>query len=103
MKEEIDKRSESALEADALAEKLIEQREHALWFYLAALLIVEGLIYYFDKPGWVGIVCAIAWLATYLGNELKIIYNELLEINDQIAGRKNEFSKILNDKLSNGI
>ena len=92
----MDDRSSSALESDALTEKLMEKREHVLWFFLAIIAAVEYCIYFFEVPSWVGVVFAIGWLGWLLANELKLILHELIELNDQIAGRKNEFKKVMN-------
>jgi len=98
MNDEIDERSRSAFSADASAEELMRQREEVIGIFFAVLIIAEFILYYFDQPGWIGIVVAIAWLGILLANELKLIYHELIELNDQIAGRKDEFRRILKDK-----
>jgi len=90
MKEEIDERSRSALSTDASAEELMRQRGEVIGIFVVVLMIAEIILYYFDQPGWIGIVVAIGWLGMLLGNELSLIYHELLELNDQIAGRKDE-------------
>ncbi|MDZ7736633.1 MAG: hypothetical protein U5P41_11425 [Gammaproteobacteria bacterium] len=95
MNNDTDNRSPSSTEADGQAEKLMEQREHVLWFFVAILIVAEIVVYYFKQPGWIGIVVAIGWLGILLANELKLIYHELIELNDQISGRKEEFKKIV--------
>ena len=98
MREEIDERSKSALSADASVEELMWQREYFVQIFVVVLVIAEIILYYFNQPGWIGIVVAIAWLGILLANELKLVYHELIELNDQIAGRKDEFRRILKDK-----
>ena len=98
MNEEIDERSRSALSADASTYELMRQRGEVIGIFIVVLMIAETILYYFDQPGWIGIVFAIAWLGILLANELKLIYHELIELNDQLAGRKDEFRKILKDK-----
>jgi len=88
-------RSSSALESDTQSEKLMAQREYVLWFYMAVLGGVEAAVYFYGIPSWVGVVFAIGWLGWFLANELKLILHELVELNDQITGRKDEFRKIM--------
>ena len=93
MNNDDDNRSASAIKTDRQAEMLMEKREHVLWFYLVILILVEGTIYFYDIASWIGIVFAIAWIGMFLGNELKLIYHELIELNDQLSGRKDEFKR----------
>lgn len=98
MNNDIENRSLSALEADKQAGYLMAQRERVSWVYLAILIIVEGIIYYYEKPSWIGIVFSIGWLGMFLHNELKLVYHELIELNDQLTGRKDEFKRNISDK-----
>jgi len=88
-------RSSSALETDTQSEKMMVQRDRVLWLFLVILVIVEYVICFFELPSWVGVVAAIGWLGWFLSNELKMILHELIELNDQIAGRKGEFKDIV--------
>ncbi len=88
-------RSNRALASDKLMEQLVSQRQRVFgitfWFVVAA----EVAMWYFDWPMWVLIVVPIMWVGFLIHDNALLLLHELWEINDQLAGRKDEFKNLL--------
>jgi hypothetical protein len=74
---------------------LVAQRQRLFGILFWALIGTEAILWYFDRPEWILIAVPIAWLGVLIHNNALLILHELWEINDQLAGRKDEFSKIV--------
>jgi hypothetical protein len=88
-------RSDSAYRADLRAIDLITSHQLAIWVLLVILVLVEGAIYYFNIPSWIGIAFGLGWLGLVVHLNLMPIYSELLELNDQVAGRKEDLRQLI--------
>ena len=95
---ERDARSASARESDRFQEKLSSQRQQAFGVTLATVILIEIGLWYWDIEVWVRIVVPMLWLGLLIHNNAVLILHELWEINDQLAGRKDEFRGIFERK-----
>jgi len=94
-------RSIRALSSDRLIEQLVSQRQRVFgitfWFVVAA----EVAMWYFDWPMWVLIVVPIMWIGFLIHDNALLLLHELWEVNDQLAGRKDELKNLLERKGDN--
>jgi hypothetical protein len=86
-----DDRSAQAEASDAYQQQLIAQRQRTFGLLFFALVIVEAAVWYYHAV-------PVAWLGILIHNNALLILHELWEINDQLAGRKDEFSRIVRTK-----
>jgi hypothetical protein len=91
-------RSAQANASDAYQEQLIVQRQRTFGLLFLALIIVEAALWYSQSDTWLLLVVPVAWLGILIHNNALLILHELWEMNDQLAGRKDEFSRIVRMK-----
>lgn len=91
-------RSERATEADVLAEKLVTQRQRVfagtLWF----VITFEVVFWYFDVGLWLRLLVPVLWIGFLIHNNALLVLHELWEINDQLAGRKDELRRLFAER-----
>ncbi len=90
-----DTRAAEALAADRAQSLSVGQREQAFHFTVAILAIAEIALWYFEASSWAMVTAAIIWLGFLFHNTMTIVLHELAELNDQLAGRKDEFRTLL--------
>jgi hypothetical protein len=93
-----DDRSAQAEASDAYQQQLIAQRQRTFGLLFFALVIVEAAVWYYHADTWLLLAVPVAWLGILIHNNALLILHELWEINDQLAGRKDEFSRIVRTK-----
>lgn len=93
-----DNRSASARNADRLQEQVVlKGRVWQVWS-LIALLVVSVSV-----AGWQGVATMYvmagiaAWIVFSLHLSFTAVLHELFELNDQLAGRKDEFRRLMRD------
>jgi hypothetical protein len=89
------RRSAKAYAADEAQQKLVSQRFMVWHLMLGGLIVGEALLWYFDAPAWILLVVPMGWLGLVVQNNALVILHELWELNDQLAGRKDEFRSLL--------
>jgi hypothetical protein len=88
-------RSTGHLEADLLQEKIVTLgRVRQLWTRILVLIAGAGLAWYFSVDATWIVVGTIAWAVEALHLSFTAVLGELYEINDQLAGRKDEFKAL---------
>ncbi len=89
-------RSKKHRKSDELQEKIVMGgRNYQLWAALIMLAVGVAIAGYNEvSPIWI-IVGTIAWAASTLHISFTATLGELYEINDQLAGRKDEFKGLL--------
>ena len=88
-------RSETALEADKLQEKLVQRsRVWQIWAAIALLALGVWLAISFKVNELIIMTGVIAWAVFITHVNLTQVLHELYELNDQLAGRKDEFRAI---------
>jgi hypothetical protein len=92
-------RSERARASDGHQAQLAVQRQRVFAILLWSLIAVEWILWYYDSPEWLLFVVPIGWLGILLHNNALLILHELWELNDQLAGRKDEFTNIVGRNL----
>ena len=96
-----DSRSRLARESDRAQEKNVAQRQWVFGVTLWVIVLAEAVLWYWQIETWVLIVIPLLWVGLLIHNNSLLILHELWEINDQLAGRKDEFRNlILNRKPS---
>jgi predicted anti-sigma-YlaC factor YlaD len=92
-------RSEQHLKSDELQEKIVMRgRNYQLWAALIMLVIGVAIAGFNQvSPIWI-IVGTIAWAVSTLHVSFTATLGELYEINDQLAGRKDEFKGLLSGR-----
>jgi len=94
-----DKRSASAREADRIQERVVFGGRVLVVWCLAVILAVGVGISTWQEVPMIYIVTGIAgWVVVSLHLSLTAILHELYELNDQVAGRKDEFRELINGK-----
>ena len=63
-----------------------------------ALIIAEAALWYYQADVWLLLAVPTAWVGILIHNNALLILHELWEMNDQLAGRKDEFSRIVRTK-----
>ncbi len=94
-----DNRNASALEADKLQDRIVcSDRVWQFWGLVAILAVGVGIAVWQDVA-MIYITAGIAaWIVFSLHLSFTAILHELYELNDQIAGRKDEFRQLLQDR-----
>ena len=90
-------RSRAAIAVDEAAERLVRQRRTWMYVLLGALVVIESMLSWYAPPSWVYVVVGIAWLGIVVQDSLVHLQHELIEVNDQLAGRKDELRSLLED------
>ena len=91
-----DYRSDSALAADKLQERIVYSgRVWQLWFLIGVLAGGVGIAVWQDVATIYIIAGIAAWVAFSFHLSFTAILHELYELNDQIAGRKDEFKDLV--------
>ena len=90
-----DGRSQPALEADRLAERIISRRRWHFWGLVVILAIGVAVAVWQDVATIYIMAGIAAWIAYLINHNFTAIFNELDEINNQIAGRKDEFKALV--------
>ena len=92
-------RSASAREADRLQEQIVYRgRVWQVWFLIAILAAGVGISAWQGVAGIYIIAGIAAWVVFALHLNFTAVLHELYELNDQIAGRKDEFRAIVKDR-----
>ncbi len=88
-------RSETALEADKLQEKLVQRsRVWQIWVAIALLALGVWLAISFKVNEVIIMAGVVAWAVFITHVNFTQVLHELYELNDQLAGRKDEFRAI---------
>ena len=95
------KRSDSAVSSDKLQEQLAAQRQRVFGVTFWLVIAAEVAMWYYEIPVWVLIVLPVMWVGFVIHNNALLILHELWEVNDQLAGRKDEFRKLIEGKSEN--
>ncbi len=94
-----DDRSASAREADRLQERVVfGGRTWQFWGLVAILAVGVGISVWRDVVTIYIIAGIAAWIVFSLHLSFTAILHELFELNDQIAGRKDEFKRVVQDR-----
>ena len=97
----IDNRSASALESDRLQERVVYSgRVWQFWGLMAILAVGVGISVWQDVATVYIIAGIAAWIVYSLHLSFTAILHELYELNDQIAGRKDEFRRLVENRPS---
>ena len=92
----IGNRSASALESDRLQERIVYSgRVWLIWGLVAILAVGVGISDWRDVAMIYIIAGIAAWIVFSLHLSFTAILHELYELNDQIAGRKDEFRRLV--------
>ena len=93
-------RSEQHLTADELQEKIVMRgRSYQLWVALIVLAVGAAVAGYYEvSPIWI-MVGTVGWAVSALHISFTATLGELYEINDQLAGRKDEFKGLLGTSI----
>ena len=97
-------RSASALEADRLQERVVySSRVWQIWALIAVLTVGVGVSVW-QNVSMIYIVASIAaWIVFSLHISFTAILHELYELNDQIAGRKDEFRRTIQTHIASSF
>ena len=96
-----DNRSAAALEADRVQERVVYSgRVWQFWGLVAILAVGVGISVWRDVATIYIIAGIAAWIVFSLHLSFTAILHELYELNDQIAGRKDEFRRLVQDRPS---
>ncbi len=96
-----DDRSASALEADKLQERIVHSgRVGQFWGLLAVLAVGVGVSEWLNVAMIYIITGIAAWIVFSLHLSFTQVLHEMYELNDQIAGRKDEFQRLIQDRPS---
>src|SRR3546814_1421735 len=94
-------RRSSALEVDRLQGRVVQwARVRQFWGLLAVLAVGVGIAVWQDIATVYIIAGIAAWTVLSLHLSFTAILHELYELNDQIAGRKDEFRQLVQDRPS---
>jgi len=89
-------RSPSALEADSLQERIaFSGRVWQFWALAGVLAAGVGIAVWQDVPTIYIVAGIAAWIVFSLHLSFTAVLHELMELNDQIAGRKDEFRRLV--------
>ena len=90
-------RSEKSRAADQYQEQLVNQRQRLFAILFFAVVLIEIALWYWNIDVWVRLVVPILWVGLLVHNNALLILHELWELNDQLAGRKDEFRNLLRE------
>jgi len=91
-----DNRSAFAREADRVQEQIVLRRRiWQVWFLVAVLAMGVGLAVWRDVATVYIMAGIAAWIVFSLHMSFTAVLHELYELNDQLAGRKDEFRELL--------
>ena len=94
-----DDQSDTALEADKLQERLVKrERKHQFWGLIAILAIGVGIAVWRNVAAVYIFAGIAAWVVLSLHISFTAMLHELYELNDQIAGRKDEFKRMIQQR-----
>ncbi len=89
-------RSETALEADRLQERIVfRSRVWQIWTLIGLLALGVWLADLFKVSTIFIMTGMVAWAVFAIHLSFTAVLNELYELNDQIAGRKDEFKGLI--------
>ncbi len=99
-----DTRSETAVAADRLQEQIVHRsRVWQIWALVGFLALGVWLAVSFDVNGIYIIAGIVAWGVFAIHLSFTQALHELYEINDQIAGRKDEFKTVIQHKVDDPV
>jgi hypothetical protein len=90
-----DSRSRLARESDKAQEKNVAQRQWVFGVTLWTIVLLEAALWYWQIETWILVVIPLLWLGLLIHSNSLLILHELWEINDQLAGRKDEFRNLI--------
>lgn len=88
-------RSKKARASDEYQEKLVAQRQRLFAITFWIVVIMEAGLWYWGAPSWLTVVIPLFWIGFLIHNSALLVLHELWEINDQLAGRKDDFRILL--------
>ncbi|MDA0692632.1 MAG: hypothetical protein O3C58_12300 [Nitrospinae bacterium] len=91
-------RSKKAVESDKLQEQLVNQRQTVFRSTFWLVVLIEIGLWYFQIDLWIRLVVPMVWIGFLIHNNALLILHELWEINDQLAGRKDEFRNVISSE-----
>ena len=94
-------RTPDALNADRAAETHLGQRQRRWWLETAILVGGVAVCWSIEAPQTIAIAFIVWWVVFSLKLDLAAIMNEMFEINDQLAGRKDELKALLRNETKN--
>ena len=93
-------RSEGAFAADRAADKLMNQRTRVIQFLNVFLVLFGLLVFYLEWPLWLVVLIGLGWVGNIIHNNDTLLLHELVEINDQLTGRKDELRAFITQSPS---
>jgi hypothetical protein len=94
-------RTEKARASDEFQMQLANQRQRVFGISFCAVVLIEIGLWYWGIDVWVRLVVPILWVGFLVHNNALLVLHELWEINDQLAGRKDDFRGLLKEKGDN--
>ena len=98
-----DERSKKAFASDKLQEQLANQRQTVFRITFWLVVLIEIGLWYFQIDLWIRLVVPMLWIGLLIHNNALLILHELWEINDQLAGRKDEFRNVISSEQHAGV
>lgn len=91
-----DERTKSARDADREQERIVHlERTKQIWLLVLILMIGVALAKWLEVPNVYVISGIAAWIVFSFHLSFTAVLHELYELNDQLAGRKDEFRRII--------
>ena len=91
-------RSERAQAADTIQEFLVTQPGRHFGISLFVAVVAEIGLWHYDVAIWIHVIVPLLWIGYLIHYYALGILHELWEINDQLAGRKDEFRGVVSNR-----
>lgn len=88
-------RSEKARATDELQKKLATQQQRLFSMTFWLVVVLEAGLWYWEIDVWIRLIAPLLWIGFLIHSYALLILHELWEINDQLAGRKDELRNLL--------
>ena len=88
-------KSERAEAADTIQVAYVRQRKIQFGVLFFTIVAVEASLWHYDVEAWIQVVAAVLWIGYLIYIYGILILHELWEMNDQLAGRKDEFRHLV--------
>ena len=80
------------LQADTDASELIDKRFRVIQFFNVVFASVALAAWWFEWSPWATLAIFIALVGNIIHNNQTLLLHELVELNDQVSGRKSDLS-----------